>query len=411
MTFKHLQKISAPHFYAINIDAFFPKKIRNFCRRFSLFVATFAFAFSFDSSPLYFGVADGIFFLFVVICLSLFFLEFFYRSMMNEGIKARSESGQKKNHQNIDYALSAIIFSTDEIDITRGLFETKIGSLIFDKLNVPVKDREAFVYGSRNPIIASSLEFSSESVDLLEYARVLYDADKSLQNFLSGKNIDRSAFLAEVALVMEEEDKKRRRERFWSRENLGAIPSIGSGWIFGKTEKRFASDFVLPMALSGADERGLGEGKTVFSVEEALNASEEANAVLVYEKETPAEEAVKDLAQRMRLGVSMPPLKHKSLLRLDWKKLFEESEKGSAAKELSRIFAGLSGKDVVLYIPDFPWLLSASKPLGFDFLSFVSPYLDSSRLQILASSSSADYKYFIETQDLLNQKFQKIAVL
>lgn len=407
MTFKQLQKNSYSHQYAINIDKFFPKWARNLLRRTSLFAASLSFAFSFDSSPLYFGVADGIFFLFVVVCLIMFFIEFFYRSMMNEGIVTRAE--ERAASLRLDFSLSTIIFATDEIDTTRALFETKIGKEIFDGLGLSFKDRDDFVYGSRTPIIASSLDFSSESVDLLEYARVLYDADKSLQSFLSGKNIERSAFLDRVSSVMKAEDKKRRQGRFWSRENLGVIPSIGSSWIFGKTEKNFASSFIAPVSVSDNDVEQ-DDGAAALDAEEALNKSEEANAILVYEKESAAEETIKDFAQRIKLGVAPPPLKHKSLLRLDWKRLFDESEKGSAAKELSRIFSGLSGKDIVLYIPDFPWLLSASKPLGFDFLSFVLPYLSSNELQILASSSAADYKYFIETQAQLNQKFQKIEI-
>ena len=29
------------------------------------------------------------------------------------------------------------------------------------------------------------------------------------------------------------EDKKRRKDRFWSRENLGTLPSIGTSWSYG----------------------------------------------------------------------------------------------------------------------------------------------------------------------------------
>jgi|GEM_PF-6308136 len=82
MTFRELKKISRPHYYALSLDRFFPKTIRSILRRGVALASLVSFALSFDSLPLYFGKADGMFFIFIFIYLTLSFLEFFYKSML-----------------------------------------------------------------------------------------------------------------------------------------------------------------------------------------------------------------------------------------------------------------------------------------------------------------------------------------
>ena len=73
MNFRKLQEISRPHFYCLTLDKFFPKLLRGVLRKAAAFGAIISFALSFDSLPLYFSIADGMFFLFVFLYLSLSF--------------------------------------------------------------------------------------------------------------------------------------------------------------------------------------------------------------------------------------------------------------------------------------------------------------------------------------------------
>ncbi len=216
MTFRELKKISHSHYYCLFLDKYFPKVLRKILKSVTSLLAVISFVLSFNSLPLYFSLADSLFFIFIFIFLNLSFLEFFYRSMRNE---------------NIDYALSAILFATDEIDITRAIFETKVGTEILIKSGVSKKDFKDFIYSKRTPIIASTLNFESGDMNIFIYADIVYETDKSLQAFLSQNSINKSKFMGAAHWVMDIEEKKRRKERFWSRENLGAIPSIV--WLCG----------------------------------------------------------------------------------------------------------------------------------------------------------------------------------
>ena len=180
-------------------------------------LALVSFAMSFvESLPLYFSLADGLFFFFVFFYLVLCFLEFFYKSMRGE---------------NIDYALSSILFVTDEIDVTKAFFETKIGTEILTRSGVSPESLKDFISSERIPIMASVLNFENNFVDLVIYTVALYEADKKFQLFLSQNSIDKEKFIDSVKWVADKEEKNRHKERFWSRENLEAIPSIV--WLCG----------------------------------------------------------------------------------------------------------------------------------------------------------------------------------
>lgn len=87
MTFEELKEISESNYYCLSLDKYFPKILRSILRRGSILAALISFILSFNDMPLYFGFTDGLFFLFIFIFLTLFFLELFYRSMKNENEK------------------------------------------------------------------------------------------------------------------------------------------------------------------------------------------------------------------------------------------------------------------------------------------------------------------------------------
>jgi hypothetical protein len=221
MTFRQLQKISSAHHYPLWLDKYFPKLARSVLRKIFSLVAILAFIFSFDSLPLYFGSADGLFFLFVDLYLVLFFLEAFYRSMKGQGVRTRIRDKLSTGGLEVDYALSSIIFETDEIDVTRALLETAIGQQVLLRAGVAESDCRDFIYGKRSPVLATSLHLEGETINLEEYVVAVYEADRSLQSFLASYGVSKEEFRGAARWVMSLAERSQREDRFWSRENLG----------------------------------------------------------------------------------------------------------------------------------------------------------------------------------------------
>lgn len=411
MTFKRLKEISRPHFYALSLDKFFPKAVRGFLRKGSALVALLSFAFSFDILPLSLGKADGLFFLFIFIYLFLSFLEFFYRSSKNEGLWVRV-SENFLNKTNIDYTLSSLLFDTDEIDVTKALFENKIGTEILARLGINYQDSKNFITANRSQIIASSLNLGSDYVGLPYYLAAVYEADKPLSDFLSQNSIGKEEFVGTAIWVANMENKRMRNERFWSRENLGEIPSIGTSWSYGVSFDlgKFGVPFEHTINLSLLDIENGYRNKEVLALEGILEKGAEANAIIIDDDESVSRDIVGRFLKKIKLGISQPLLEHKNIIELDWGSLSASfKNKSDLEAELLKILnQAIAAGNIILFIRDISGMISSVKALGINLSSLISPYLSSPDLPIIASATNADFHFFIETAPALLEKFERI---
>jgi len=412
MTFKQLKEISAPHFYCFSLDKFFPKTLRNVLRKAAALAALVSFAFSFDSLPLYLGLADGLFFLFIFIYLTLSFLEFFYRSMINEGLQTRINEKLLGGEKNIDYALSSILFATSEIDVTLAFFETRVGIETLLRSGLDLAELKNFVYSERTPIVASSLNLPNDFVDLPSFASLVYEADKSLRAFLSKNSINKEEFIGAVNWVMNTENQKIHKDRFWSRENLGAIPSIGTSWSYGVSAdlgKYGVSFDRLSNVSSLLIENGY-RNREVTALENVLLRREEANVIIIDDSEDVVRDIVGRFLKKIRLGISLPAFEHKNIIELDWTSLTTSyKNKSELEAEILKILnQSISAGNIILYIRDLSGFVSSVKSLGVNLPSLISPYLSSKNLSVIASATNADFHFFIETTPSLLEKFERI---
>src|SRR3989344_5821665 len=392
MTFKQLKEISAPHFYCFSLDKFFPKTLRNVLRKAAALAALVSFAFSFDSLPLYLGLADGLFFLFIFIYLTLSFLEFFYRSMINEGLQTRINEKLLGGEKNIDYALSSILFATSEIDVTLAFFETRVGIETLLRSGLDLAELKNFVYSERTPIVASSLNLPNDFVDLPSFASLVYEADKSLRAFLTKNSIN--------------------KDGFWSRENLGAIPSIGTSWSYGVSAdlgKYGVSFDRLSNVSSLLIENGY-RNREVTALENVLLRREEANVIIIDDSEDVVRDIVGRFLKKIRLGISLPAFEHKNIIELDWTSLTTSyKNKSELEAEILKILnQSISAGNIILYIRDLSGFVSSVKSLGVNLPSLIYPYLSSKNLSVIASATNADFHFFIETTPSLLEKFERI---
>ena len=397
MTFEKLKKISRPHFYCLSLDKLFSRTLRNVLRKFSALAALVSFILSFDILPVSFGKADGLFFLFIFIYLLLSFLEFFYKSNLGE---------------NLDHALSDILFVTNEIDITRALFETEIGLGIMMRSGVSFESCQNFIHSERSAIMASSLNFENNPVNLSFYVSVLYDTDKSFQSFLSQNSINKEEFMGSAKWVMDMAERKREKERFWSKKNLGAIPSMGTSWSYGIATDlgEYGVPFESAIDISLFDTESGYRNREITTLEGILERREEANVIIIDDDEKVARDIVGRFLKRIKLGISPPSLEHKNIIELDTNALIASyKNKSELETELLKILSqSILAGNVILYIRDLADFLSSTKNLGVNLTSLLSPYLSSRSLQMIASATNADFHFFIETSPALLEKFERI---
>lgn len=412
MTFGELKIISKPHYYSISLDKYFPKFLRNLLRKGSVILALVSFVLSFDSLPFYYGFADGLFFLFIFVYLLLSFLEFFYRSMKNEGLGSLIREKNLKENKKLDFALSTIVFGTKEIDITKAFFDTKIGQEIFLRLGLSLQEFKDFIYSNRQPVMSSAVNISNDDLDLVSYAKVVYEVDKGLQSFLAQNSINKDEFLGTVHWIKSVEEKNQKRERFWGRENLGKIPSIGTSWAYGVSTDlgKFGIPFERKIDLSSLDIENGYRISEISLLEGVLERKKEANAIIIDDDESVAVDIVGRLLRKIKLGTVPPLLEHKNIIELDWFNLTASfKDKSSFEKEILKIFNQTAAAgNTIFFIRDLAGFISSAKSSGINLQSLLSSHLDSPDLLVIASVSNSDFHFVIETSPTILEKFERI---
>ena len=217
--------------------------------------------------------------------------------------------------ENLDHALSDILFVTNEIDITRALFETEIGLGIMMRSGVSFESCQNFIHSERSAIMASSLNFENNPVNLSFYVSVLYDTDKSFQSFLSQNSINKEEFMGSAKWVMDMAERKREKERFWSKKKFGAIPSMGTSWSYGIATDlgEYGVPFESAIDISLFDTESGYRNREITTLEGILERREEANVIIIDDDEKVARDIVGRFLKRIKLGISPPSLEHKIL--------------------------------------------------------------------------------------------------
>ncbi len=412
MTWNKLKELSGPNVYAISIDRYFPKVLRGTIRKLSAIFAALSFLASFSSLPLDLSYTDGLFFVFTFLYLLLSFLEFFYHSMKNEGIHLRIKEEGLDNHIEFEYALCLVVAASDEIDITRSIFESNVGIEILNRAGVAELDVKSFLHGERLPIIATSLKFKNDGATLHNFLEALYDTDTAFASFLSLRSINKEEFLGAAdwtSLVIE---KKREQDRFWGKDNLGTIPSIGTSWSYGNLSDigKFGTSLDRGGSLSSIDIDNGFRQKETDTLENILERRIGANALVISDDESTARDIVLRLLKRIKLGTALPSLEHKQIIELDTVSLLATwKSKGEFEAEIIKIFREAVGAgNIILYIRDLASFITSGKNIGVNIPSIVSEFLSSTSVQIIAHTTNPDFHYFIESNGELLQSFERV---
>lgn len=412
MNWKRLQEVSRPHYYSIALDDFFPNRIRNILRKTTSILAIASFFSSFIFSKYTDFSFDGLFFLFVFVYLLLFFLESFYRSRKYYGLKTQIKEGNLLQNLRVDYSLSQIIFNTDEIDVTKSIFYTNVGVLILLRLGITNEAIKDYLSNNKAPLISNFFEADEGFVGLFGYLKKIYEADNEFKKFLLVNSISEEEFLGTIKWIEKDFDSKLREERFWSRENLGRIPSIGTSWSYGESSElgKFGSKFESIVDINDLDIENGFRDREVKSLETILERRKGSNAIIVEDDKNIIRDVVGRLVKKIKLGITTPSLENKNVFYLDWNSLTSNfKNKGELESELIKLLnQSVTAGNVIIYIEDIAQFGASAKQYGINLPSFISEYLRGDNLHFIASSTKADFHFFVETNPGLLDSFERI---
>ena len=354
----------------------------------------------------------GMFLIFSVFWLETYWVESFYLS-------------HYFRKEKVDYEVAKLAYLSKESDITGGFLSSGIGKYTFKKLGVQAGDLKSFLnHKNRIKISEADLKFhfnarkseldDKKVINLPDYVKAIYDVDYSLQNFLKNKNITEDEFFGALEWVHSIYWKDRNSKRYWSRENLIRIPSIGKHWNLDSLNY---VDKFSHLIYEDDIYKSLGRNTRIFE-EEALKLEKYLldkrlnNVMIVSDKLTVGMQIVSTLGRMIITGNSNQKFEHKKIYVLSVRSILAES---IDEKEVSLILTDLVNQiekheDVILVIPNLAEFTESLISINLDSVKFLKNILQNKDINIIALTTEADYFSIVEPDQELGQYFDKLKV-
>ena len=258
------------------------------------------------------------------------------------------------------------------------------------------------------------VEHGAVRISVIDLVISLYETFPPFKQLIIGRDLDEKD-LDRVAQWYESEAAFGEKvKRFWDRDNLLRRKPIGVSWVYASAP--LLEHFARPLGgnLEGKDIENyfFGRQDTIDQIEKALLKASEANVILVGEPGVGKRTIIDGLAYLVKEGRVLPELKYKRVLELNLASIVSYAKDKTKVHNLlvEILDQAVKAGDVILFIDNFHNFLGEDGMGASDISRVILPYLESSRVQIIAAMDSVNFHKHLESRADLAKTFEKIIV-
>lgn len=420
MTFNDLQNQITLYAPALRLDSFLSARTRRHLTDFASYASLFFALILIGGSILgvqlvssHVDIFKGLLLISLVLLIKCLLINSFYNSYYFSDVIAVLDESRLIGHTvPLSYSVAQIVYTTDVSDVTAGFLHSSLGAETFARLGLTSGEITRFLSKRTSRVTADSLVFpDGVKITALRYTKVIFDTDKELAQFLFEKTIQEKEFVGAAEWIGDFRHRTKSRARWWGKDGLGRIPSIGTTWSYGQTGTlgRFANELT-----SGSLPTESGVIKAVEELETILARSNGSNALIVSEASGSGEMSVLyGLIGLIKNGVALPPLVDKRVFQLDSRLLVDTfGEKVSFESGFTKVMNEVvSAGNIILFFDDLPSFIQSAKGIGVDIPSLINPFLTSSDIKIVAFSDKIRFHELIEPNPELVNVFEIVRII
>ena len=338
-------------------------------------------------------------------------LEAFRRSYYLRGIMqilpdAKQQSG------GATYPVADIVRQTDD-DVTESFMLSDVGQEVLRRAGVTDAAYDTFMESRAKTLLEDAFMVEKDNgITLASYTRSLFRQDMEFAKFLLTQEITKEEIAGAAAWVERIDQRRRAKERWWSRDELGRIEGIGKTLSYGQAFalERYGHDITEDPLYPSAIQTAREEDDEVEAMESALLKAHEANVLLVGDDILEATMAVARLAAKIQTGKVLPKLEHKRVFRIDPNAIVAaKREKAEIEKELVLVLNhAVRAGNIIVALENFPGLLNSAGTVGIDLLDLLRPFLTSPSLQIIATAETNAAHATLERSTEMMQFFEVV---
>lgn len=292
------------------------------------------------------------------------------------------------------------------------LSETSYGKTVFIRLGIiwpPQKNKKLNKnYPPFSPELVNLFNelVINKKMNLGDFLLASFDKSQPIQKYFGDLSINRSD-LEKVVRWATDIEKAGNPLRFW--ENAKVLAGIGQDWSYGYTPilsvysqdlSRFYNDINYNIDVFSHENK-------LKEIQAILVRGIKNNCLLVGEPGVGKKTLVSALALKMAQGDCMEKLKYKRIREIDVGRLLSGADSSELNRRLEVSFSeAVSAGNIILYIDNFQSLLE--EPVNAE--QVLLPFLQSSRLQIIASVTPQDFFNRIRAYPSISESFERIDI-
>lgn len=319
----------------------------------------------------------------------------------------------------IDFDVAKLIILSPCVDLTADFLQSNIGEYTMMRLGIDKERIHEFINEKKNILHDRDFDLEVDRdtpyVSIKEYGRGLYRNDPEFVTFLEKNMIQENIFLGALNWVDHNQWRIRNEERWWTKDNLLRIPSIGSNWSFGQVYllEKFGHSIMIESSYKNLGDKWRIHKEDVNKIEQVLVRNKGANVMLISPTSDIGMETVSSLAKMILNGTTLQPLEKKRIFVLDGLSVWDGS--GSEQVDFEKNFIEILSQanragNVILVIPRLAEFIEKAHSSDINVAALLSDFLSSSRIQLIALTDRNGYHETIETDYDLMQNFEKIQI-
>lgn len=389
-------------------DSFFPYKLRKGSRQillFSLIILSVLFLLgqiNLAGLDVYLKYVVGFWFLLIAVSLWLFGLEAFFRSYYFDGISAKPDL----TNTLFSYEVGKILYQASYPDLTVSFTRSSIGRRVLKRAGLDDLLINQWLVDNNNRQLITTLDLGiNTEFNLVSLVKYILSIDHNFKTFILKQNLKEDDLVGAANWILFQRERLDRHDRWWSKDNLDRIPSLGRDWGYGSTFTLdlYAEDLDLNLVSGMAGSRQA----EVDELENILQKNQSANALVLGETKQAAIDTLYQFFNRLKLGTTLPNLENKRLVLLRSENFLSKfNNRQELENTLTKILNEVArAGNVLLAIDDLPLLIKGAKTFEADLASFLEPYLISPLTQIIALSDIEGFHQTINHQEELISNF------
>lgn len=310
---------------------------------------------------------------------------------------------------------AATVILSDPRDVTAAFFRSTFGTQIALRSNLDPIEVEQFLQQPRETITSTQLDLPTDvTASVISLLTYVIAHDTTLRTFLKEQAVSEEHCLGAARFVMSEYHNRKRRERWWSRDNLSKRGGLGRNLSYGTPYEleRFSRNLFTSAVFANLTTESTVATKYITEVEQILARSKNSNVLLLGNPGVGKMDILITVQRRLENGQALNALSGQQLIILDTERLLAGYPDGAAleAELMTILDQAAQAGNITLVIENISYVIAQAAQLGVAIPELLDEYLALPSLHIVCTDTPGAFHTKLAPLGAFTRRFEEILV-